>query len=107
MGFKKGQSGNPNGKPIGSMNKTTKEIRESILKIVSKNIERFENDLDKLSSKDRVKIIVELIQYITPKVKTISYQETIEYPEAPDFSGFSTEELKYYMDKLCTNVGGN
>jgi hypothetical protein len=88
MGFKKGQSGNPNGKPIRSMNKTTKEIRESILKIVSKNIERFENELDKLSSKDRVKIIVELIQYITPKVNTISYQETIEYPEAPDFMDF-------------------
>jgi len=30
MGFKKGESGNPEGRPKGSLNKTTKDIRELI-----------------------------------------------------------------------------
>ena len=57
--------------------------------------------IDELSPRDRVKVLVDLIQYITPKLKAVGYQEVIEYPESPDFSGFTTEELKYYFDRLC------
>lgn len=101
MAFQKGQSGNPSGKPKGAINKTTKEIRETITYIVSHNISTIQSDLDELSPKDRVKVLVDLIQYITPKLKAVGYQEVIEYPQGPDFSGFTTEELKYYFDKLC------
>ena len=101
MAFQKGKSGNPSGKPKGAINKTTKEIRETITYIVSHNLESFQSDLDALSPKDRIKVLVDLIQYITPKLKGVGYREVIEYPESPDFSGFTTEELKYYFDKLC------
>ena len=101
MAFQKGQSGNPSGKPKGAINKTTKEIREAITFFVSNNLEGFQSDLDALSPKDRIKVLVDLIQYITPKLKAVGYQEVIEYPQGPDFSGFTTEELKYYFDKLC------
>lgn len=100
MAFEKGKSGNPSGKPKGAINKTTKEIREAITYVVSNNLEGFQRDLDELSPKDRIKVLVDLIQYITPKLKAVGYQEVIEYPEGPDFSGFTTEELKYYLDKL-------
>jgi hypothetical protein len=101
MAFKKGQSGNPSGKPKGAINKTTKEIRETITHIVSNNIDTIQKDLDELSPKDRVKVLVDLIQYITPKLKAVGYQEIIEYPEGPDLSEFTTKELKEYLDKLC------
>ena len=101
MAFQKGKSGNPSGKPKGAINKTTKEIREAITFFVSTNLESFQSDLDALSPKDRIKVLVDLIQYITPKLKGVGYREVIEYPESPDFSGFTTEELKYYFDKLC------
>jgi len=100
MAFEKGKSGNPSGKPKGAINKTTKEIREAITYVVSNNLEGFQRDLDELSPKDRIKVLVDLIQYITPKLKAVGYQEVIEYPQGPDFSGFTTEELKYYLDKL-------
>jgi hypothetical protein len=89
-----------NGKSKGSINKTTKEIRETINRIVSNNIDAIQNDLDELSPRDRVKVIVDLIQYITPKLKAVGYKEIIEYPEGPDFSEFTTEELKDFMAKL-------
>ena len=63
-------------------------------------MEGFQRDLDELSPKDRIKVLVDLIQYITPKLKAVGYQEVIEYPEGPDFSGFTNEELRYYLDKL-------
>ena len=100
MAFEKGKSGNPSGKPKGAINKTTKEIREAITYVVSNNLEGFQRDLDELSPKDRIKVLVDLIQYITPKLKAVGYQEVIEYPQGSDFSGFTTEELKYYLDKL-------
>jgi hypothetical protein len=101
MAFKKGQSGNPSGKPKGTINKTTKEIRETITRIVSNNIETIQKDLDELSPKDRLILLIDLIQYVTPKLKAVGYQEIIEYPEGPDFSEFTTEELKDFMSKLC------
>jgi hypothetical protein len=103
MAFKKGHSGNPSGKPKGAINKTTKEIRETITLIVSNNIDTIQNDLDELSPRDRVKVLVDLIQYITPKLKAVGYQEIIEYPEGPDLSKFTTDELREYLDKLCSH----
>jgi hypothetical protein len=102
MGFKKGQSGNPSGKPKGTINKTTKEIRETITRIVANNIDSIQNDLDELSPRDRIKVLVDLIQYITPKLKAVGYQEIIKYPEGPDLSKFTTNELREYLDRLCS-----
>lgn len=31
------------------------------------------------------------------------FQEVVEYPESPDFSGFTADELKYYLDILCND----
>ena len=44
MGFKKGESGNPEGRPKGSLNKTTNEIRELISKAI---------DTDKIKDKNQ------------------------------------------------------
>jgi hypothetical protein len=90
-----------NGKSKGSINKTTKEIRETISRIVSNNIDAIQNDLDELSPRDRLKVLVDLIQYITPKLKAVGYQEITEHPKGPDLSVFTTEELRKYLDKLC------
>ncbi len=90
-----------NGKSKGSINKTTKEIRETIALIVSNNLDTFQNDFDELSPRDRIKVLVDLIQYITPKLKAVGFQDIIEYPETPDLSEFTTEELGELLDKLC------
>jgi len=39
MPLKKGQTGNPNGRPIGSENKSSKQIRERAIKLVDENYE--------------------------------------------------------------------
>lgn len=68
MGFKKGESGNPEGRPKGSLNKTTNEIREFILKTIDSDkiaimLNQIENPIDYINA------ISKLLPYVASKVK--------------------------------------
>jgi hypothetical protein len=69
MPFQKGHSGNPNGKPKGSANKTTIELRETFQKILKKNIRQIQSDLQQLEPKDRLRIILQMSEFIIPKLQ--------------------------------------
>jgi len=62
MGFKKGKSGNPEGRPKGSLNKTTNEIRELISKAI---------DTDKM--KDALNQITDPLDYLNAVSKLLPY----------------------------------
>lgn len=66
MLFKQGQSGNPAGKPKGSVNKSTTKAREAIAAFVDRNAHRLEGWLDKIAEKD-------------PKQAFDCFQSIIEY----------------------------
>lgn len=76
--FKPGTSGNPNGKPKGAENKVTKEIRGKIALILNNNIDKVQTDLDKLEPKDRLSILLQLIKYVTPQLKAMEVETTIQ-----------------------------
>lgn len=76
--FKPGTSGNPNGKPKGAENKVTKEIRGKIALILNNNIDKVQTDLDKLEPKDRLSILLQLIKYVTPQLKAMEVDTTIQ-----------------------------
>ena len=68
MGFKKGESGNKEGRPKGSLNKTTKDIREFISKApyTDKIIEM----LNQISNPtDYINAVSKLLPYVAGKVK--------------------------------------
>lgn len=70
-------TGNP-GKPKGAKNKTTKELRELIRRIIDDNIEQLEEDLQKLEPRDRVRFNIDLLQFALPKLQS----QKIEVDEA-------------------------
>ena len=89
MGQKKGQTGNPNGRPAGSPNRVTKEIRQWIYDIIQENTVVLETDLKKLEPKERWQIISGLLPYIVNKVEKnqfFAYKDTFtgEYPSWVD-----------------------
>jgi len=71
MGQKKGQTGNPNGRPIGTPNKVTMDLRTWVKNIVENNMQQLENDLQELEPKERWNIIERLLNYAVPKMQSI------------------------------------
>lgn len=72
--YKKGESGNPNGRPKGSRNRSTEEMRELIKKVVDNNLENLENDLSRMSPANRWTIIQKLSQYFMPTLSKTDNQ---------------------------------
>jgi hypothetical protein len=60
---------NENGRPKGSKNKTTIEIREQIQFLVEDNLDLLNEDLKKLEPRDRIKAVIDLAKFILPTLK--------------------------------------
>tara|TARA_B110000908_G_C9857569_1_gene272659 strand:- start:109 stop:387 length:279 start_codon:yes stop_codon:yes gene_type:complete len=70
MGFKKGESGNPEGRPKGSLNKTTNEIRELISKAI--DTDKIKDMLNQIEEPiDYINAVSKLLPYVAGKVKPI------------------------------------
>lgn len=69
--FKPGESGNPAGRPRGSLNKATAGAREAITRFVDGNAHRLQGWLDRIAERDPEKafaLVQSLIEYQIPKL---------------------------------------
>lgn len=57
------------GRPKGSQNKATAEVRDKFRELVENNISKFQDDLDSLEPIDRLKIVLQLSKFILPTLK--------------------------------------
>jgi hypothetical protein len=71
--FKPGASGNPSGRPKGSVNRVTKELRQLLKAIVFDELERLPETLDELPAEKRVEVLTKIIPYALPKVEAARY----------------------------------
>jgi hypothetical protein len=62
------KTGNP-GKPKGSTNKTTRETRELIERIVIEELSNIKQLLNELTPQERAFVICKLLPYVLPKPK--------------------------------------
>ena len=78
MGLHKGQTGNPNGRPKGSKNRSTSEIKTAIQRLLDTNVEQMESDLQELSPKERISVLLKMAEFVLPKVQSVpsDMQET-------------------------------
>jgi len=98
MGLPKGRTNNKEGRPTGTPNKVTKEIRDKFKLLVEDNIDKLQTDLDQLEPKERIKLLLELSKFVVPTLKatdlSIDSDVTISFDEAIDYSKYSTEDLE-------------
>ena len=60
---------NRGGRPVGSKNNATTEIRNKYLQLIENNFEQLEQDFQTLKASERVKAIIELSKFILPTLK--------------------------------------
>lgn len=69
--LKKGNVLNPNGRPKGSGNKLNAELREFLALIIDENKEQLQTDLQELEPKERIKIMLEMMKFVIPTLKSV------------------------------------
>ena len=93
--MKKGQTNNPNGRPKGTPNKLTGDLRLKINAIVDKQIDSIEKDLNSLEPMQRLQIVEKLISYCVPKLQAQSFEI--------DFQNLSEQQLDVIINQLNFN----
>lgn len=78
MPFEKGKSGNPDGRPKGSQNKASGQLRTLISNFLEKNFPVVEREFASLEAKDKIKYFIDLLQYSLPKLQSVSTEIDIE-----------------------------
>ncbi len=63
---RKGHTNNPHGRPKGTPNRTTEQIRQAVAKFIDENIDDVQADYDKLDPKDRLNFIERLLKHCLP-----------------------------------------
>ena len=95
MPYIKGQSGNPMGRPKGSLNKTTFHLRVLIADFLSNNFNKITTDFESLQPKERLKFYCELLQFGLPKLQTTILES--QYESIPE------EQLDKIIAELINN----
>ena len=68
---RKGHTNNPNGRPKGVPNKTTKEIREAYQNLVEMNLDNMTQWISEVAQKDpnkAMELMIKLSEYFIPKL---------------------------------------
>lgn len=81
MGLHKGQTNNPNGRPVGKPNKATTATKDWIIALIEENKDLIREDLKNMDSASRVRAVFSLLNFITPKQQSISIEEQAKIEE--------------------------
>ena len=79
MPFVSGQSGNPAGRPKGSMNKSSQVLRESLSFLIEENLDKMNEWIDRIAEDDpraAFQCIVSIMEFNIPKLtRTVIKEE--------------------------------
>lgn len=95
--FKKGQTGNPAGRPIGAKNKATTELREVISNVCSQEMTpaKLKALLKNLDPAQRINYLIKLSEFVLPKLSATNLDLNLDQ--------LSEEALDAIINKLTSN----
>ncbi|NDK56816.1 hypothetical protein [Pontibacter fetidus] len=100
MGLKKGMTNNPGGRPLGTVNKVTRSLRERINAFLEDNFILIEEDFKLLDSKERTIFYTKLLAFGLPTLKAIDYTNSIN----SKLEGLSDEQLNMMIEAVLNDT---
>lgn len=100
MAFEKGKSGNPQGRPKGSMNEKTAYIRDWIVSLIGSNAQSMMNDFNRLPLKERWRVITQLMPYVLTKQTEAKISGQLDFNSLTDAQ--LDEVIKSIADKITS-----
>lgn len=94
--MRKGQTNNPNGRPKGTPNKVTSELKTWVQQLIDGNRKQLEKDLKNLDPVERWKIIEKLMCYTLPRMSSV--EAKVEFDKLTD------EQLDSVINELTKDV---
>jgi hypothetical protein len=91
MPYKKGESGNLSGRPVGASNKSTNKLRDWITDFLDNNKERVREDWLLLEPKDRIVLFEKLLKYSLPTLQATTISTEFESMTDTDLDKIITE----------------
>jgi len=96
MGLHKGKTNNKEGRPKGTPNKVTTNLRVLINEFLAENWDQIKEDVKKLIPKDRVYFYEKLMQYDIPKMQSTQL--------TTDLDRLSDEQVDYIINELKLQI---
>jgi len=90
---------NENGRPLGSKNKSTVLIKNTIASILNDNVELFKEKLLQLNDKDFVRAYMDLTKYVIPTMKAVEVNDVTEDNVPAWIDNYNEKQLKEALTK--------
>ena len=94
MGLKKGMTNNPKGKPPGTLNKLSRDMKQTIHEFLTENWNEVVIEFHKLKGKDKLNFYKDMMQYDLPKMQAMAVSGELNFKEMPE------EAIDRIADKL-------
>lgn len=90
---------NENGRPVGSKNKSTILVKNTIESILDDNVELFKEKLQQLNDKDFVKAYMNLAKYVIPTMKAVEVNDVTEDNVPSWIDNYNEKQLREALTK--------
>ena len=94
--MEKGKTNNPTGRPKGTPNKITQDMRQWLSTVIDKNRRQIERDLKALEPKERLQMLEKLMQYVIPKQQAVKAEV--------DFATLTDDQLNTIVNQLTKDI---
>lgn len=102
MPFKKGESGNPKGRPKGALNRSSLEIKEKMNQLLYRSIDDISSRFEEMSLDQMLEFVYKMAQYSIPKQtdSIVKSQSEIHNINGNKYENMTQEELDEEYERL-------